>query len=468
MFYYSVFQFKNNNHFNAFIFMQTLKIKYKSSQENLSLIKEYQRQYSSCLHYFYNRIQEGLNEKQCRSLFPKLNNIDKLDFIMKECTIKEALQLKDKQKIIFGGKKNFFSRLKNLISREQFKENKLSPLYIIGRKNLPFGNQKFKLTEDLNIVFKPIRNQNILLELNNYSNYKPILKQLYQLGLQKQICITYKLDQNYVYISFNEQELQTYKFQQINNRILGIDLNPNYIGWSIVDWKSESEFKVIKTGIYSIKELNDKDFNLKGKGYSSDSKERQYITNKRNYETIQIVKNIINKAIYYKCQIVSIEDLNIKSSDKELGTKFNKLVNNSWNRNQFVNNLTKRCNIFNIKLLKVKPEYSSFIGNFLYRSLNLPDMILASIELSRRGYEFYNQYITKTKQQKKNIVQPDIKLFNDFYIKSLEEFNIKGEQFKNLVEIYYFLKKFKILYRLSINKFNLQFSSQKPLKQCYT
>jgi len=78
-------------------------------------------------------------------------------------------------------------------------------------------------------------------------------------------------------------------------------MNPNYIGWSIVDWKSESEFKVIKSGIYSIKDLNDKDFNLKGKGLDSSSKERQYISNKRNYEVIQIVKNIINKSIYYKC-----------------------------------------------------------------------------------------------------------------------------------------------------------------------
>ena len=55
-----------------------------------------------------------------------------------------------------------------------------------------------------------------------------------------------------------------------------------------------------------------------------------------------------------------------------------------------MNNLAKRCNIYNIKLLKVKSEYSSFIGNFLYRSLNLPDMVLASIEIGRRGYEFYN------------------------------------------------------------------------------
>ena len=233
-------------------------------------------------------------------------------------------------------------------------------------------------------------------------------------------------------------------------------MNPNYIGWSIVDWKSENQFNIIKTGIYSIKELNDKDFDLKGKHYSSDSKERIYLNNKRKYETLQITKNIINKAIYYKCQIVSIEDLKIKSDDKNKGKKFNKLVNNLWNRNALVNNLQKRCNIFNIKLLKVKQEYSSFIGNFLYRRLNLPDMILASIELGRRAYEYYNQYISRTKEQKKNIIQPDIKLFNNLVIKSLEEFNIQREQFKDLVEIYYFLKKSKCKYRLSIDQFNLK------------
>jgi hypothetical protein len=116
--------------------------------------------------------------------------------------------------------------------------------------------------------------------------------------------------------------------------------------------------------------------------------------------------------------------LKINSDDKNKGKKFNKLVNNLWNRNALVNNLAKRCNIFNIKLLKVKSEYSSFIGNFLYRSLNLPDMILASIELGRRAYEFYNQYISKTKEIKKNIVRPNLTEFRELYLKSLEEFEL--------------------------------------------
>ena len=281
-----------------------------------------------------------------------------------------------------------------------------------------------------------------------------MLSKLYQKQERKEIKIAYKLDLEYIYIIFEETDIYNYETKFIKNRVLSLDLNPNYIGWSIVDWKSESEFDVIKSGVYSIKKLNDIDCDLKNKGYSSESNERKYISVKRNYETLQIVKNIVNKSIYYKCQIISIEDLNIKSSDKELGKRFNKLVNNSWCRNAFVNNLTKRCNIHNIKLLKVKPEYSSFIGNFLYRSLNLPDMILASIEIGRRGYEFYNQYISKVKEIKKNIVRPNLSIFQKLYLKSLEEFKLQPI-YKDLIELYYSFKKSKIKYRLSIDKFNL-------------
>ena len=46
------------------------------------------------------------------------------------------------------------------------------------------------------------------------------------------------------------------------------------------------------------------------------------------------------------------------------------------------------CDIFGIKYIEVKPEYSSFVGNFLFRSLNLPDMCLAAFEIGRRTYEF--------------------------------------------------------------------------------
>ena len=97
-------------------------------------------------------------------------------------------------------------------------------------------------------------------------------------------------------------------------------------------------------------------------------------------------------------------------------------------------------------------------------------MILSSIEISRRGFEFYNQYIIKTKNIKKNIIQPNISDFKDLIIKSLEEFNI-NEKFDSLVDIYYFFKKSKLMYRLSLDKFNLKFFRLNSLKSnisvCY-
>ena len=81
-------------------------------------------------------------------------------------------------------------------------------------------------------------------------------------------------------------------------RRMSIDMNPNYIGWSIIDWKSSSEFSVVKSGVYSIKTINDKDFDLKGKSIPSNDPARIHLSNKRQHEILEISKNLINKAIY--------------------------------------------------------------------------------------------------------------------------------------------------------------------------
>ena len=126
-------------------------------------------------------------------------------------------------------------------------------------------------------------------------------------------------------------------------------MNPNYIGWSIVDWKSSSEFEVIESGVYSFKKFSDLYKQLNDlQNVSSDDPRRIKIYNKRTYETIKVAENIINKAIYYKCQIVSIEDLNIKAKDMDKGKNYNALCNNHWLRTTFCNQLRKRTNIHKI------------------------------------------------------------------------------------------------------------------------
>ena len=297
-------------------------------------------------------------------------------------------------------------------------------------------------------------------------NYKKILSRLFILQERKAIPISYKLDLDYVYIIFDEERLnEDFKQQrQISNRVLGIDLNPNYIGWSITDWYSETDFKVIKSGIYSLKKLNDRDISLDKSGLSITSKERRYISNKRTYEIYEVSKNLISIALKYQIGLISVEDLSsMKIKDNKKGKKFNRLVNNQWDRTKFRLNLEKRCKIFKIKFLKIQPQYSSFIGNILYRNLGYPDPVLSSIEIGRRGFEYLQQYILKTKESRKNIIFPDPEKFSEAITESLEEFGVT-ENFKGWKEMFNFFKDSKMWYRVPVSIIETDWSEFKSRK----
>ena len=449
--------------------MITIKLKYKTDEETSAHIQEYRRQYSSVFKVYFNRLSEGIPSKEILHL--KLNNVDLIGSAFKGSALQEARTLlkswdskksKNKNHLIFGGRKSFLDRIKGNISREELQEKRLQKLCCVGQAEKR-GNIMFSIQEDFNILFKPTRQEHIILEVldSQKKRYSRELKAIYVKSfLEKKYPITYHLNSEFVYLTFDETILknENKELESIPNRIMALDLNPNYIGWSIVDWKSSSEFKVVKSGIYNFKSLNNKEKEFKDLKLSSEHPKRKYLNNKRRTEVFEISKNLINKALYYKCQIFSIEDLNIQSKDSGLGKNFNKLVNNQWIRTDFISNLEKRSNIFGIKFLKVRPEYSSFIGNFLYRSLNLPDMVLFSIEIGRRAFEYYNQYITKKFEIRKNIVRPSLVDFRTLYLKSLEEFELQPV-YKDLIELYYFFKKSKLWYRLSLDKFNLEFSS---------
>ena len=82
---------------------------------------------------------------------------------------------------------------------------------------------------------------------------------------------------------------------------MGIDLNPNYIGLSILEFKNNN-YEVIRSQCYDISKLTDKYGNH----------------NKLKYETIEITNKIINLANHYKVKHIMIEELNIKSKDNKI------------------------------------------------------------------------------------------------------------------------------------------------------
>ena len=486
--------------------IRTLKIKYQTDEASSFMIRDYMRQYSSLYHIVFNRSIEGYSQKDIKQYVKQMSNLNLLDSWFVQSSIYDVLPLVSRHKTsmksrqekiteicnkenidfsslsklkkkefckkyriprngstVFGSRKSFREYVKGNITRDELKAKRLVPIYSIGEgsNSTVKANRKFRISGDLSsIEFKPSKGVSIPLNITSLtSNYKKVLHVLYFLQESKSIKIAYRLDTDYVYVTIEETDIKEFikDTPKISNRVFAIDLNPNYIGWSVVDWKDSSEdsYRLIRSGIISIKSLNDLETSL---NVPSDSPVKTRLTHKRKYETLEIAKFLVETARYYRCQLFSAEDLSMKTKDKGLGRRFNRLVNNQWNRNILISSLNRRCDLYSIRFMKVRPEYSSFLGNILYRKLNLPDMVLSSIEISRKAFEFYGQYVSKERQKKKNIVFPERLGFDEAVSRSMEELNIADGPV-SFMELYRHIKESKVRYRLSLDQFpDLEFS----------
>ena len=244
-------------------------------------------------------------------------------------------------------------------------------------------------------------------------------------------------------------------------------MNPNYIGYSIVQWRSSGRYEVIDKGLYDLRSLNKLD-----KPFKTDTKAKQKRwrkikkkrTNLKEYVLKKIAQDLISKAIHFKCQSFGVEALKFKPGDKQKGSFFNKLCNQDWNRHDLVEALERRCNCFGIIFNKVDARWSSMTGNYLFRHLNMPDPILASIEIGRRSYELSAQYALKTKEKRHSIVWPIESEFKIEHAKSMEEFCMTHQMTIRQV-VQYVSKNFGKMVRVSLDRFeDLKFSKWKSQK----
>jgi len=422
----------------------TYKIKYNCNESLLPVIK----QYNSVLRFTYNRLlDERLSTKDLTVLQKTLNNTDLIQSHLRNSAIYDSktLILKSTDTIIFGGKKLFIQRCKQQITHEEFQIKKLFPLTSIGEM-CKGANRLFKIVDNKTISFNLNRNLHYELNLVDVGSKRSReLGQLLKLQANNQIAITYKLDFDYVYLTFDYNMLKNYTYRVKKNRVIAIDMNPNSIGWTITDWSNDS-YHLVKAGTISIKPLNDF---RESKSVTSSNDFHKYITNKRNHEVIHTAKDLFDLCKHFKCETFAIEKINIVSSDKEKGRKFNKLCNNIWNRNLLTQQLTKHIKSSSTTFIEVLPQYTSFIGNLVYRQEHLPDECLSSIEIGRRGLEFTNQYIFKRRLQQKTIVFPDLESVKSRIVLSLEELNIDVPDFNNWMILYSAVKKSKQKYRFS-------------------
>jgi len=392
--------------------MITIKLPYTSEYDISDLMRQYTILVKSC----YTKLLKGLDEKEIRLYLKTLNNVGDLDSRFAENAIIDAKSIQKEKKVIFN-RFNFIKRSKNKLSKDEFKENKHLPILNYG-EILKKGNRKFKLDINNNkIIFKLNRHNHIDINLPKLKhNYKRELQHIQVLMELCELKVSFKLDKKFVYISYESIKLEN-DIQLKDNRIMGLDLNPNNIGISILEFK-EDDFKIIHTSYIDLTENN------------------KLLKNKKDYNIIMISKQIIQLIKSYNVKNISLEDLTMKSKNHNKGKKLNKLCNNTWNRNLFVNNLIKRCNINNINVYNINPAYTSVIGNLKY---DFCDPINASIEVARRGYQFNKMYI-------KNSFYPKFSLKNQWN-QWKKEAGLFTEDWK---DFYKHLKTLEVKYRVPI------------------
>ena len=358
--------------------MKTIKLPYTCN--NKILITNLIKQSSSMIKIAYNRFKDGYTEKEIRNLSKSYNNIELLNSWLVQCAIKKAKYLFEKDKksnktTIFGGKFNFKQRSQQKISKQEFKLKTYLPICSQGEK-LHKANRMFtfNLLEN-KIIFKVDKQNHVELSLPKLrKNYKNEFKILQQLIDDKQITIGVELTLDFIYLTYDETILKLFNYKGNKNIIAAIDINPEYIGFSITHFTSQ--VKVL------FKQVIDVSHYIKNLHKSSSSKENKHQVNKQKYELVQTCKHLINICKRYHVGKFIIEDLNFKSN-KLSNKDCNRKNKNKWNRVLLIEQIKKRCKLNNIILVEINPCYTSFIGNLLN---NEPDMIAASLEIARRGY----------------------------------------------------------------------------------
>lgn len=373
------------------------------------------------------------SNKITRQIFKKHNKIKRLeDSLKRDITfggkenLRRLTKLHNKIKVIERiedqkeREKELSKTLKEIEKTKLlFQENRIMQVYLVGEANQK-GNRYFDFDfENKTIFYKPFKGKKVEIKYSCKHQFNEELLELKKLIDQKIIPVTVSIGKSEINITFDNTIVSGYYIDEkerrkeckeikekgyskeittdlikeiykkhredlkakmlkgkIAERYMAVDLNPEYIGFCIAD-KGENDIKkIIKKGVFDLRELNEK-LNV-----SSEDALQKYQNNKRKHEIINVIKTLFEIANQYKVAYFISEDIeNIGKS--ELSNKIaNRKVKNIWHRLITEWQIEKRCTANGIEHLKVIPAYTSFIGNIIYDNF---DATNAALEICRKG-----------------------------------------------------------------------------------
>ena len=383
--------------------------------------------------FAFNRFQDGVKQRDIYQMI-----VSKFDC---NCHLANsalrnanALYTLNKNKKVHFGKFLRFQR--GLISKDELKESRNIGILSEG-ETLKKGNRLFQLdVENNKFIYKRNRKEHfdlIIVEKLGEKRRNLLLK-IQNLMQEKKLPITFKLKKDKVYVSYDEKVIEKEKqFKGLfANRVLGIDLNPNYFGISILEFNQKDDFKVLHKEVVDLTTLQKRS------------------KNKVHFELYEINHRILRLCKTWKVAKIAVEDLKFKKSDKFYAKDLNRLCKSQFRYSFVKQHLQTLCNVYGVELIEVNAAYSSIIGNFIHGSATCPDMVAASIEIARRCYHKFQ----------KNWIYPSYNLKQQRYREVL------GNQWKEELELAYMswkglagiIKKSKLKYRFPLQPSNAVFS----------
>ena len=355
--------------------MKTIHFKFRVDETLRQVIDEDSRICSSMKRFAINRFQDGVIKTQINELLKSLFDSNS---ILRSSSIRSAsgfLQsIKNKSKIRFG-KFNQFQR--GLITKEEYKNSRNIGIFCEGEANQS-GNRLFKLDYTNNkIIYKRSRNEHydLIIDQKVSDKQRWLLNRIQLLMEEKKTPITVRVKNDTIYLTYDEKIVEKEKqFKNLfDNRVLGIDLNPNYFGISIIEFNKNDEYKVIHKEVIDLNEL------------------QQQSKNKIHFELYQINHHILKLCKYWHVSKLAVEDLKFKKNNKFWSKDLNRLCRNQFRYSMVKNHLNILCSTYGVELIEVNAAYSSIIGNFVHGSETCPDMVAASIEIARRSYHKFKK-----------------------------------------------------------------------------
>ena len=357
--------------------MKTISFRFKYEDKKLQdVLLEDSRICSSMKRFVFNRLKEKKTKVEINAELKekfKCNSYLRNSEIIDGSMAFDSAKKRNFDKLYFGQFKKF---QKGLIAKEEYRDSRNTGIYSVGEANQK-GNRLFKVdVQNTKIVYKRAckEHYDLIIDEQLSSKRKALLSNIQSLMEEKKTPITFKVKNNYVYLTYDEKIVEKEKqFKDLkSNRVLGIDLNPNYFGISIIEFKEDDSLKVLYKEVIGLEELQSKP------------------KNKINFEIYEIDHHILNLCKNFKVSKLSVEDLKFKKN-KFWNKNLNRLCKNQFRYSMVKSHLTTLCSTYGVELIEVNAAYSSIIGNFVHGSDNCPDMVSASIEIARRAYKKFEK-----------------------------------------------------------------------------